>query len=522
MGDVLIVDKSVERRGALKEAITAKGVACADAEDAFSAMNALGKGEYDSLIAHAGKRHLSLRGLLQLAKRKNPEVHLVVLADEEDEEAVRRAMGADVLVLLASLTPAEIAEQGVVQRPRPEPEPEPEPEPQPASPPAEAGDEAASEAEQFAGPPKQSPTDSVGFGKLPAKGSFDAGTGGTAPTTQETADSDISGEVDVRLGAESLMEAFARELTGAMRVGQGEETWTLFLYGGEPAWVRPPGGDRAVFEKLVAAKAVPADAQPEPVPDGELLAALIAEGALEEERAVAVMRDVVTECTLELAAAKDPPIETVERPDYLSSPPPFRLNPFGMLLEARRKGMTPDELLAEGHHLENATLSPRSALDRVAGKVAPFVRGADLPAVLGPRPTLDGFREAAGLDMLMGTLLAFSLVDAGLARIEPATNGDGAAAPVPLPQSDEPASADDAGGGMSAEEACAALEEAVLPNEILGVDIDADLIDIEAAYDRLVAALSLADDVEPGLRSRVEKARTRLDRAVQTMRATAI
>lgn len=540
MRKVLIVDGNSERRTQLAEECAARGGEVDACEDAFSAMNALGRGAVDVLVAHAGKRHLSLRGLLQLAKRKNHRVVLLVLADPDDEAAVRRAMGADVLVLLATRPTGEIASTALPDQPAPAPAPAPPVAPEPAPAPLESArttDPVATT--ELVAPPDTdlSPSDDSdgvdelmaapdtgasspgadAFAPPPNAGAWEAGTGNHAITGEGAAVVEEETRTSERAGAAALMDAFARELTGALRVEGERGSWALFLYSGEVAWAHPPGGDAVVHERLVKAGALPTDAAPAPMADGELLGSLLADGVVDGALAGDVMREIAQEQALVVAGAEQLTFELLEKPAYLKSPPAFRINPFALLLEARKLTMTPDEVKAEADALRGVRVRALAGVSGIAGKIAPFVRGVNLSTLLDDEPTLAELRAGAGLDELLATLLVLALTDAGLvALVTPAPEVVALPSSVtarPLP---EPANT-----GADAAGVIGAIEGAVLPNEILGVDISAEPEDVERAYEERVAVLA-PDAVADDLTERAQKAREKLARAVRTMRATSI
>ena len=62
-------------------------------------------------------------------------------------------------------------------------------------------------------------------------------------------------------------------------------------------------------------------------------------------------------------------------------------------------------------------LAASGRLDKVYGKVAPFLRGIDVRAILEHGATLRDFREAAGVDAMLATQLVMALEAVGLVRI---------------------------------------------------------------------------------------------------------
>src|SRR5690606_29087023 len=117
------------------------------------------------------------------------------------------------------------------------------------------------------------------FRTPPPAGTWDAGSGDESDIVELDALMSASGEgAPLPSGAETFIVVFARELTGRLVIQDGERTWSLCLYVGEPTWLDPPGGDAAVFERLVGRELLPPDASPASVPEGELLASLVESG----------------------------------------------------------------------------------------------------------------------------------------------------------------------------------------------------------------------------------------------------
>lgn len=444
---VLIVDKDVARREAIAAACAARGATVREADDPFSAMAAFGQQRFDVLCAYAGPRHLSLRGLFQLAKRKRHDIAIHVFVLPEDRAAVALSFEgeatltelssgveaiADVLVgrgapsavdapaplsvpavePAAAAVPAPEAIQEITAEipaaPAPELLPPPIPAPAPLVDEGPRAAQSSGSGEDFRGPPPGS--------------AWDASSGAESGPVDLDAVAAVSSEgAPLVAGAEALIAAFAREHTGALVVRSDDARWVVYLYGGEPAWVDPPGGDARLFEELVGRGLLPVDARPEPVPEGQLLSSLIERGLLSAEAAQTFMRQVLFDAATEIAALESCVIESVEVPAFLETPPPFRVNPFGLVLESRRRRQNPDELLASSLELDDARVVPRGKLDKLYGKVAPFLRGVDVRTLLDGGSTLRGFREAAGVDAMLATQLVLALEAVGLVRIERAT-----------------------------------------------------------------------------------------------------
>ncbi len=102
---VLIVEQDDLRRSQLRSAFAARGVPVYEAADAAAAMLTLGRADLGALLASEGRRHLSLKGLCLLARRRHPGIRLVVLSHDDVTEAeLRQRLGVDF-----DLWPQEVA-----------------------------------------------------------------------------------------------------------------------------------------------------------------------------------------------------------------------------------------------------------------------------------------------------------------------------------------------------------------------------------------------------------------------------
>ncbi len=436
---ILIVDKDATRRGQIAAACVGRGDRVREAEDPFSAMAALGQQSFDVLCAYAGPRHLSLRGLFQLAKRKRDDIAIWALVEPADRSAVELSFGGEARIVELGNGAEGIAASlgGDVVAPPAAPiiaeevsalELELTPI-EPAA--ADAEDALDVDTDDFDVPntgPVPTPAELAGFDAEfktpPPGGTWDAGSGDESDVVELDALLSASGEgAPLPSGAETLIAVFARELTGSLVVRDGDRAFRLYLYGGEPAWVDPPGGDAIVFERLVGLRMLPSDARPAPVPEGTLLASLLERAELSRDDAEACMRQLLFDAALEIAGLETCTVEIEEARHFLRAPPPFRVNPFGLVLEARRRRTRPDDLLATSRELQNAPLVASRTLDKVYGKVAPFLRGIDVRSILEHGSTLHDFQEAAGVDSMLATQLVLALEAVGLVRIDRAAVG---------------------------------------------------------------------------------------------------
>ncbi len=104
---VLWVDKLDSRRGLVRRLAQSRNVALLDATDAFAAMGALGRADFDCLVLAEEPRLLSMRGLLMLAQKRHPNIRLYVLLSASGDGArLREALGVS-LETVETDTPLE-------------------------------------------------------------------------------------------------------------------------------------------------------------------------------------------------------------------------------------------------------------------------------------------------------------------------------------------------------------------------------------------------------------------------------
>src|SRR5690606_38791011 len=98
---------------------------------------------------------------------------------------------------------------------------------------------------------------------------------------------------------------------------------------------------------------------------GALLSSLLEQGALALGDAHAFMRQLLFDAAIEIATLESCLVDVREAPGFLRTPPPFRVNPFGLVLESRRRRLDPDELLATSRELEDVRVVASGKLDKV-------------------------------------------------------------------------------------------------------------------------------------------------------------
>ena len=91
---VLIVEPNDARRAAIRQACAARGLQVLEVPEAMHGLAALGRADFGALIVAEGKRHLSLRGLVQLARKRHAGIGIfVILGNVANEAQVKGVLG---------------------------------------------------------------------------------------------------------------------------------------------------------------------------------------------------------------------------------------------------------------------------------------------------------------------------------------------------------------------------------------------------------------------------------------------
>lgn len=637
----LVVDEDDGRRRQVVHAFSRRGLRYLDVADAFGAMAALGRADFGVVVANEGRRTLSLRGLCQLARRRHPDILILIIHREgSDPAAIPEILGVPVEILPPTTSPDELAAiingaladavdtaravKGVISshtsshtdsgdgsldvdvdvvvdddptvktRIAPAPpdapphvalpaadalqaprrtdplivEPLPEAPRPPARPPAwapafvedqeptlrlpvapaaapafpsppstpvlpappplpaEQPPRAAALPASVPGPlptlapPQPSAPRSVAhpppLTRVPAgdvvttpDGVFNLGADeptermarSPSPPPDDPAipEALLEGLLDGASGPALLMGVFAQELTGRLTVKDGPAAGTLYFYRGEPVWADDPLGDVGLHRRLVQRGRLKPDAQLDRVPQGQLLGSLVQKGLLTGQQMHEFMRELVRDFVLALANAKSGAYRFDEDKKFLEVAPLLKVNPFGLILESRRRSTPPPELLTLSNTIADQFVIPQPGLVSAADKIAPFVRGARLGRVADGTRTTRQILEATSIDSFMGTLVMITLRDARLIQFEDAPHA-AAAGGVTLTDaalSDEPreitlvdAEIPSAPDGSSEDTAVREeifqlymrLKPLTVPRQVLGVALDAGMAEVEAAY----------------------------------------
>ncbi|MCC7109140.1 MAG: hypothetical protein IT382_07625 [Deltaproteobacteria bacterium] len=316
------------------------------------------------------------------------------------------------------------------------------------------------------------------------------------PTSPEAL---LEGQLDGTTGPARLMGLFSQELTGQLRVREGPAAGTLYFYRGEPVWADDPQGDAGLHRRLVQRGRLKPDAQLERVPQGQLLGSLVQKGLLSGQQMHEFMRELVRDFVLALANAGSGAYRFDEDRNFLDVAPLLKVNPFGLILESRRRSLPPPELLTLSNTIADQFVIPQPGLVSAAEKIAPFVRGARLGRIIDGTRTARQIIEGGNLDMFMGTLVLVTLRDTRLISFEdvPHQAAEGGVTLTDAALSDEPreitlvdAEIPSMPDGSSEEAAVREeifplsmrLKPMTVPRQVLGVSLEAGLPEVEAAF----------------------------------------
>ncbi len=575
---ILIVDEDDLRRRAIASSLAARGQRYFDVGDAIAAMAALGRADFGAVLAAEGRRTLSLRGLCQLARKRHPDIMLLVLPKaESDVAAVRVVLELPVQMLDPQLS-AERLVTDLLKRTDTEAIEEVEavdvttlgfaalPGTEPGTPSFNPFDGPSTDDVvgvfdsiprvdiptllAHSTPPVRragltpSPLDfsALELSATPAAVVVEA----TRPdarlpgsTTQQT-EVHLDGhfeDVDGGAGAALLMGLFAQEMTGRLVVKDGEAQGTLYVYRGEPVWADDPEGDAGLYRKLVQKTFLKPDVAVDAVADGQLLGSLMQRGLLTGAQMHDFMREVVRDRVIGFAVQSQGTYRFNEDKAFLDTAPLLKVNPFGLILDSRRRRLPPPALLALGSELESKYLVPQPALHAASEKLRPFVRGQKASDVIDGTKLVKDFWATVGLDPFMGSLVVVVMRDAKLVSLEdqPSARGlelaelsfvgehsleiiiaDSEQQPLPATSEEEEKGREDIFTLYMR------LKPLTQPRQVLGVGIEADAAAVDAAYQQRLAELDPRRIPEGSaqhlLAQRIDELRRKVTSAYQTLK----
>jgi hypothetical protein len=592
---ILLVDEDDSRRRAIASALAGRGVRYLDVGDAFAGMAALGRADFGCVLGMEGRRTLSLRGLCQLARKRHPDIVIFVTPKQgSDEATIRKVLELPFFILEGHPNPERFATELLARiEAIEEPTEVGRRAPRPARSEETTGEDLFGDGAEIAAfNPFDMPStedvanvfDTVPRVEIPHLGQQPALTNPAAlptlppiphtpppiarpataaPVGEELAEPSEPTRPDARVrtstqssqgpaapiplvvdghfedleggaGAAFMMSLFSQELTGRLVVDDGDARGTLYLYRGEPVWADDPQGDAGLYRKLVQKGLLSPDQSIDAVAEGALLGSLMQSGLLTSTQMHDFMRDIVRDGVIAIAQQQAGSYHFTEDRTFLDTAPLFRVNPFGLVLDARRRSLSPPALMALQSEIENRYPIPGPGIAAADEKLTPFLRGAKASAVFDGQRTVKDTLASVGLDPFMGTLVVVTLRDARLVALEDAPRQaamDLADRAFTDELSLEIAIADDDTAPVSDAEAQARediyslymrLKPLSQPRQILGVGVDADEAAVDAAYQQRLAELDPRRIPEGSaqhiLGKRVEELRRKVTGAWQTLK----
>jgi hypothetical protein len=338
----------------------------------------------------------------------------------------------------------------------------------------------------------------------------------------------LEGDLEGHAGCPLLITLSARELTGRLRVENGQGAGTIYFFRGDPVAADADDGE-LIREK---ARGVGVDLNGIVVEEGDDLVSLLAdEGRIPLGKLHPLLLGFLRDRVFALAAQESGTYEFFEEDAFLKSVPMIRVNAFGMILDSRRRRTPPMDLLKMSGELEEKRVRPLPPLDLASHKLLPFTRDVDLAATIGVGLSFKSFLEMTGLDPMMGTLVVLAMEDARLVEVGGAEFGESTAR-IPLTLSNIRLSNDGFGGNTAEvleplanrrsriDELDAEIGEATDPAAILGVPPGAGPVKIREAYNarmKTIGSLFLDESSDPVLKTKAVALNHRLRRAYRSL-----
>lgn len=556
-GIVLIVEANDAARYQVREELTARDVPIHEVKDAVGAMGVLGRSDFSAILMTPGARRLSLKGLCQIARRKHPDVILLLRGDPSERDELRSTLHPDLEIIDGALGPSDTVDTVCDQLAA-----------------LEGFEEstATQRLDEFdldvdLGGDGWGGDDfdvDLGEGAAPSPAATSLPTAPDAPTAPKPSspfddvDTDVIGPPgavpavppvapvvampqaepepllhgDLREGGSAalLMALYAQSLTGRLEIDEGEARGTLLFFEGSPVAAEDPDGDAGLRARLLDSKLVPTDLTLKP-PEGELMAALADSNVMSGDAVNDFLRTLVRERVLGLCMQANSEYTFFEDDRFVHTVPFLKVNPFGLAVEARRRKMPAPDVLRMAGDLKDQMLVPQPMLREAAHKLEAFVRGKNLADLIPSATKADKFYADTGLDDLMGTLLLLTLDDARLIEIMPPDEPLPSLPPLrrvvrsPSVDASIPEAAaiedeeDDAVRAVASQVASLYMKLKPMnrPSQVLGVAVDASTVEVKAAYDAAMTALAemkIPDGEEHSqLRARLKELREKLSGA---------
>jgi hypothetical protein len=303
----------------------------------------------------------------------------------------------------------------------------------------------------------------------------------------------------------------------------------VFFMRGEPVHVEPLEGALAFADKLDEYKGIPRVATVR----GTVSA--LARSGVPPLRILAALRDLNRDFTRALLACESGRFELYVEDRPLDDVPLVAVNPFGLVLEARRRSVDPAALHSAGEELANAYLAPRNGLASITPRIRSFTGGVDIVRLVDGTRTVADLYEAMGLPPSIGGLVVHTLKRAGVvdvlhsARATPRRDTwVGTATTLPLTLSDDALPLSELQRlppeGLGLLRTYLELKPTRSPVEMFGNDVDKNPAALERAWEERLAQLDprlIAEGrARPYLLARVEELRGKFERAYRLLAST--
>lgn len=333
------------------------------------------------------------------------------------------------------------------------------------------------------------------------------------------------------LAATLLMHFFVEERSGRLVVQGTPQDTTLFFFAGEP--VHLGISDRGVaIERRLAERG---GLQPAAATARHTLAGLARRA--DPVAVLEALRDEVRDFGRKLLATHSGGWAFFEDEDVLESTPLTAVNPFGFVLEARRRTTPPEALFRLASEIAALVPVAHGGFANVSARLKSFTGQIDLADVIDGRRRADEVIRLLGLDPITGGMVLQTLADTGLLQLLPEPppeaardrrrQGKASTAPALLAVDGKQLSQLASLPGRVGAEILALYLE-IKPERdqaaILGIEGSAGPAAVERAYQQRLAELDPraipAGANRPYLLARAEELRTKVERAYQARVAT--
>jgi serine/threonine protein kinase len=377
---------------------------------------------------------------------------------------------------------------------------------------------------------------SVSFANVPSA------EGAAEPTTEKNVEkranpnfASLTGSLAPGVGATMLMHFFVEERTGRLVVAgiPGLQEATLFFFAGEPVHLGITDWGTAIQRRLSERGAL------KPAPPGIATARHPLASLARRADPVAILealRDEVRDFGRAFLAAAAGQWSFFDDERILESMPLTAVNPFGFVLEARRRATPPEALMRLGEEISSLVPAPDGGFANVSARLKSFTCQVDLADVIdGQRRAGDVFK-LVGLDPIIGGMVLQTLADTGLLQLlaHPKQLGGrvrrtakASAAPVLLQADGKQLSQLASLPGRGGAEILALYLEIKPEHDdgaTLGLEGSTGPATVERCYQQRLAELDPraipAGANRPYLLARVEELRTKVERAYQARRST--